>query len=245
MSELIRLPEVTVEILPFGEQAILLRRTDDRADPLVLPRLGARLMASESAGFADVVATEVELMVVGTEGVPLEQLKRQATTEIKRQSSATARESWDRPRKFRLPVCFETGVDWRGVLKETGITREEYVERVLRARLVLTMYGFVPGFLYMSGLPEALRCARKGVPDQRAEAGSVAVGGPYLGIYGLETPAGWNVIGHTPVRPVEIRELPPTPFRVGDEFHVVEISSESLWNLRVNPPRLEELLIHA
>jgi KipI family sensor histidine kinase inhibitor len=245
MSESLRLPEVTLEILPFGERAILLRRTDDRADPLALPRMGARLMASESAGFADVVATEVELMVVGTEEVPLEQLKRQAITEIKRQASAIARESSGRPREFRLPVCFETGTDWKGVLEETGITRAEYVERILQARLVLTMYGFVPGFLYMGGLPEALRCARKGVPDQRAEAGSVAVGGPHFGIYGLETPAGWNVIGHTPVRSVEIRELPPTPFRIGDEFQVVEVSSESLANLRANPPRLEELLIHA
>ena len=67
------------------------------------------------------------------------------------------------------------------------------------------------------------------------------MGGPYLGIYGLETPAGWNVIGHTPVRTVEIRDLPPTPFRIGDEFCIEEITPDSLSDLRANPPRLEEL----
>jgi KipI family sensor histidine kinase inhibitor len=230
-------------LISFGEEAVLFRRTGDLVDPLVLPRLGERLM--DSGEFADVVATEVELMVVGAQGISTDQLKARAVSEIERQSAGMARDSQGQSRYFRLPVCFDTGADWNVVLEETGLARRDYIEHILKTRLVLTMYGFVPGFLYMRGLPETLRCARKAIPDHRAGEGSVAVGGPYFGIYGLETPAGWNVIGHTPLRTVKARELPPTPFRVGDEFRVEEISSDALADQRSNPPSLEELQIHA
>ena len=104
MSESLRLFDASLEILPFGEGALLLRRTDDLEDRLVLPRLGERLL--KSAGFEDVVATEIELMVVGADGVSAERLQEQVIREIEHQSKSTG-ESSVPSRKFRLPVSFE------------------------------------------------------------------------------------------------------------------------------------------
>jgi hypothetical protein len=91
MSESLHLPDASLEVLPFGDEAVLFRRTDDLVNPLVLPRLGEHLM--ESGLFADVVATEVELMVVGVHGISIEQVKQQAIAGLELQSATMARES--------------------------------------------------------------------------------------------------------------------------------------------------------
>jgi inhibitor of KinA len=78
------------------------------------------------------------------------------------------------------------------------------------------MIGFSPGFPYLAGLPDQLVTPRKRVPRLKVPAGSVAIGGRQTGIYSMETPGGWNIIGRTPVRLFRPEQDTPCLLAAGD-----------------------------
>jgi allophanate hydrolase subunit 1 len=58
------------------------------------------------------------------------------------------------------------------------------------------MLGF-PGFAYLAGLDPRIATPRRPTPRARS-AGSVAIGGELTGVYPLDLPGGWHLIGRSP-----------------------------------------------
>jgi inhibitor of KinA len=72
------------------------------------------------------------------------------------------------------------------------------------------MIGFAPGFPYLGDLDPRLFTPRRPVPRTKVKPGTVAIGGEHTGIYPVESPGGWNIIGHTPVKIFDVaRGVPP------------------------------------
>jgi inhibitor of KinA len=98
-----------------------------------------------------------------------------------------------------IPVTYD-GPDLEPVARAHDLTTAEvcrlHAEPVYRVHLL----GFAPGFPYLGGLDERLHTPRLATPRTRVPAGSVAIGGGHTGIYTMDTPGGWNIIGHTPVK---------------------------------------------
>jgi len=112
------------------------------------------------------------------------------------------------PRTIEIPVAFD-GPDLHEVAERAGMTPTDVVASMVGSKLVVAMVGFVPGFGYLVGLPEPLaRVPRRATPRSRVEAGAVALGGGYAGVYPVSTPGGWQVVGHTATRLFD-REAPP------------------------------------
>jgi len=86
------------------------------------------------------------------------------------------------------------------------------------------MLGFVPGFAYLGDLDTRIATPRRDTPRQRVPAGSVAIGGDQTGVYPLETPGGWQLIGRTPLRLFTPEAEPPCLLGVGDTVRFVAIS---------------------
>ena len=63
----------------------------------------------------------------------------------------------------------------------------------------ISMFGFMPGFFYIKGIPRMYFMPRKSIPAKRVASGSIAIGGPYLGIYNTPSPGGWHVLAKTPI----------------------------------------------
>ena len=84
--------------------------------------------------------------------------------------------------------------------------------------------GFLPGFPYLSGLDKRLHCPRRSNPRIRIPAGSVAIGGQQTGIYPVDSPGGWHLIGHTDFTLFDISASPPSPIQAGDtiQFNVIK-----------------------
>ena len=78
-----------------------------------------------------------------------------------------------------------------------GLTPDSLLERISNSELTVDMLGFSPGFAYVSGVDPQLRSARLHHPRQRTPAGSIGFINGYLGIYALEGPGGWPIIGRT------------------------------------------------
>ncbi len=135
-------------------------------------------------------------------------------------TAAPARKRW------HIPVCYSADVakDLFPLSKSKGISVEDLIQEHTQREYVLFFYGFLPGFMYLGGLSERLYAPRKSVPDPVVQAGSVAVGGKQTGIYPMDSPGGWHVIGKTPIRLNEwlLEKVPP--FLPGDRIRFRPIS---------------------
>jgi inhibitor of KinA len=109
-----------------------------------------------------------------------------------------------------IPVCFENGLDWNEVEDLTQIKKTDFIKDFTSKNYTVAMLGFIPGFMYLDGLSKSLHCPRKQNPRLKIPAGSVGIGGSQTGIYALESPGGWQIIGQTPTILFNKKTLPPT-----------------------------------
>lgn len=132
------------------------------------------------------------------------------------------------PRTIEIPVCYghELGPDLADVVTETGLSPEEVISRHSSGVYSVSFFGFSPGFAYLSGLSPSLHVARLPSPRRLVQAGSVAIAGQQTGVYSVDSPGGWRLIGKTPLRMFDPNAIPPTPLEVGDHVRFVPISRD-------------------
>lgn len=127
---------------------------------------------------------------------------------------------------WRLPVCYdkEFGIDLEEVSQQLGMTVPDII--AMHSKAVYTVYGigFLPGFMYLGGVPEKLEVARKSVPRTKVIKGSVGLAGKQTGIYPQDSPGGWNLIGRCSVPLFDIKKESPSLVKVGDKIQFYPIS---------------------
>lgn len=143
-------------------------------------------------------------------------------------ASADAEMSEESPRIVDIPVCYggSFGPDLAEAASLCGLTETKLIRLHTEARYAVEMIGFAPGFPYLSGLPEQLAVPRRAVPRQSVPAGSVGIGGSQTGIYPLDTPGGWQIIGRTPLRLFRPELESPALLATGGEVRFQPISAE-------------------
>lgn len=120
--------------------------------------------------------------------------------------------------EHRIAVAYGglAGPDLPDVARGAGVSPEEAARRHAAAVYRVAFLGFAPGFAYLTGLPPELGVPRRANPRTRVPGGSVAVAGPYSGIYPDDLPGGWNLIGRAgPLRSDSFRD-PSIRFALGD-----------------------------
>ncbi len=118
-------------------------------------------------------------------------------------------------RTLVVPVTFD-GPDLDWCAAHANLDRAGFVAALCAAELEVAFLGFTPGFAFLTGLPEPLRMPRLDAPRERVPAGSVALGGPWAGVYPRETPGGWRLVGRTPMNFFDLSRAAPVPWRPGD-----------------------------
>lgn len=100
-----------------------------------------------------------------------------------------------------IPICYDElfALDKLEVLEYAALSWEEIVEIHSNPEYIVYMLGFVPGFLYLGGMNSRIVIPRKETPRLRVPKGAVAIGGSQTGIYPIEIPGGWRIIGKTPI----------------------------------------------
>jgi len=128
-----------------------------------------------------------------------------------------------------IPVCY--GGDFGPDLDELAATCRLSSQEVIRIHSspVYTVYmiGFVPGFPYLGGLDERLITPRRKAPRRRVPAGSVGIADRQTGIYPLESPGGWQIIGRTPVRLFDLSKPEPFLLGAGDRVRFIPITRDA------------------
>ncbi|MFI8349726.1 5-oxoprolinase subunit PxpB [Streptomyces sp. NPDC085596] len=95
-----------------------------------------------------------------------------------------------------LPVRYD-GPDLAEVAARWGVSAREVAEIHADTEFTVAFCGFAPGFGYLTGLPEHRYVPRRATPRTAVPAGSVALAGPYTGVYPRSSPGGWQLIGRT------------------------------------------------
>ncbi len=125
----------------------------------------------------------------------------------------------NKPRLVEIPICFDEkyALDLDSVAALHNLNRSEVIGIFLAPTYRVYMLGFLPGFAYMGEVDKRIAAPRKTAPRLRVPKGSVGIAGRQTGIYSLESPGGWQIIGKTNVELFTPEAEFPTFFRAGDE----------------------------
>lgn len=117
-----------------------------------------------------------------------------------------------------IPVCYGDGFgpDLEEVAKVNKLTTQEVIDLHSNAVYKVYMIGFVPGFAYLGGMDGRIAMPRKPTPRKAVSAGAVGIAGEQTGIYPLETPGGWQIIGQTPLKMFDAGRTQPAVLKAGD-----------------------------
>jgi inhibitor of KinA len=118
---------------------------------------------------------------------------------------------------FEIPVCYSKkfGIDIEYLSQQNDIPIEQIIHLHTSKTYKVYMLGFLPGFTYMGEVDHRIAIARKPTPV-KLFAGAVGIAGMQTGIYPLESPGGWQIIGKTPVKVFKKEDNSPVLFQPGD-----------------------------
>lgn len=141
-------------------------------------------------------------------------------------SSAAPLPRGDRAAPVEVSVRYggADGPDLEPLAAALGLSPDELVRRHAGGSYLVRFLGFLPGFAYLDGLDPALAAPRRAEPRTRVPAGSVAIGGRHTGIYPVDAPGGWWLIGRTRLSLFDAGRSPPARLRPGAEvrFQLIE-----------------------
>lgn len=132
-------------------------------------------------------------------------------------------------RKLSIPVCYDLdfGLDLKTMSKTKKLSIDQVIDLHTAQTYRVFMLGFLPGFAYMGIVDDKIAAPRLSTPRKHVIAGSVGIAGHQTGIYPLDSPGGWNIIGRTPVKLFDSHNENPVLFQPGDEVKFYSVSKEA------------------
>jgi inhibitor of KinA len=210
------------KIVPAGDAAVLVQLGDeiDIAINQYVHALAALINVSPLSGLIETVPAYGTLLVhydpLILSFVHIRNYLREKITQVHDNVSP------DR-KQLEIPVRYggEYGVDLESVAHHCQLQIEDVIRIHSEKIYTVFMMGFTPGFPYMGKLDDAIRMPRLETPRTRVPAGTVAIAGSQTGIYPIDSPGGWQLIGWTPLQLFNPESESPFLFSPGDEVKFI------------------------
>jgi inhibitor of KinA len=163
-----------------------------------------------------------------TEKTAFEFLKKAIEKELEQDFLQQKRQQ----RKIGIPVCYSGSFapDIEAIAIEKNISIEKLVQLHKDQLYSIYMIGFLPGFPYMGEVNDAIAVPRKKEPRANVPAGSVGIAGKQTGIYPIDSPGGWQIIGRTPLKIFDKEKSDPVLLQPGDEIQFYSITEDEFEN---------------
>lgn len=199
-----------------GDSAVVVE-FEQTIEPAVNARalaVGEAVRAARRPGVLDVVEGFCSVTVVFD---PLRTDLDGMVKDLER-AAAERRGSAAAGREVTLPVCYggRHGPDLENVAAWAGCSADDVVAMHCGSTYRVYMLGFLPGFAYLGTVDPRIAAPRRRTPRVRTPAGSVGIAGLQTGIYPMEAPGGWRLIGRCPVRTFDIERTDPFRLRAGN-----------------------------
>lgn len=221
-----------VRMLVAGEQGLVVE-FGDSIDPAVnarVHRLARALAARGLEGVIEAVPTYRSVLVLFDPLVlPRERLASEVGVLLA--APAVEEEPGARGNTVELPVLYggEFGPDLAFVARHNGLSTDEVIAIHSSSAYLVYMLGFTPGFPYLGGMSSRLAAPRLPSPRTKVPSGSVGIAGSQAGVYPLESPGGWRLIGRTPVRLFDLEAERPFLLAPGDVVRFRPVDEEEYW----------------
>tara|TARA_B100000945_G_scaffold59236_1_gene44040 strand:+ start:108 stop:758 length:651 start_codon:yes stop_codon:yes gene_type:complete len=133
---------------------------------------------------------------------------------------------------WEIPICYDKdfAIDLNEISTKCKIDVDQVIKKHNNKTYEVDIVGFLPGFLYLGKLDDSLHLPRKKNPRTHIPEGSIGIAGNQTGIYNIESPGGWNIIGRTPLRLFDKLKNPPIKIKQGDKIIFKEITKEEFNN---------------
>ena len=210
-------------LLPAGDRALTIELADEISPEVntTIRALGMALGSLHLPGLVEIVPTYRSLLVYYDPlTLPIADLEARVLGLAGAKPS-----SLPPPRLLEIPTHYggEHGPDMDFVARHTGLSPEEVAAVHSGTDYLVYMMGFNTGFPYLGGMSARLAVPRLDTPRTIVPAGSVAIAQQQTGIYPVESPGGWRIIGRSPVRLFNADREPPVAVEAGDYLRFVPI----------------------
>ncbi|WP_114781434.1 5-oxoprolinase subunit PxpB [Botryobacter ruber] len=222
------------QLYPLGDTAIVLQFGEE-IDDNIFPRIraiAAYLDQHPFPGMMEYVPAYTTITIYYDPWVISEKGKydpyAMAVAHMQELLPQAAQEKKQKARTIKIPVCYggEYGPDLEFVADHNKLSPKQVIRLHSGADYIVHMIGFAPGFPYLGGLHKKLATPRKDMPQALIPAGSVGIAGNQTGIYPIETPGGWQLIGRTPLELFNPNRETPSLLRAGDIVRFEPISEK-------------------
>ena len=212
---------------PLGDSALLVQ-LGDKIDSAINQRvhaLNALLQANSIAGIVETVPAYCTLLIHYD---PLILTFDQATLWVRDKLTQVDDSLNRKPRQLEVPTRYggASGPDLEAVAVSKGISAADVVRIHSEREYTVYMMGFTPGFPYLGTLDERLIMPRLETPRTLVKAGSIAIAGSQTGIYPLDSPGGWHLIGWTPLKLFDPTSETPFLFSPGDIIKFIPVEDD-------------------
>ncbi|MCC6950029.1 MAG: 5-oxoprolinase subunit PxpB [Phycisphaerales bacterium] len=177
------------------------------------------ILAAPPAGLLDLVCGHHTLAAIFSPGIDLARAAAAIAPALARQDLAPCHP----PRTIDIPTLYggPSGPDLLPLASSLGLSPQALIDLHASASYTVRFMGFAPGFAYLEGLPAQLRVQRLDSPRPRVPAGTVAIAGPYSGIYPADSPGGWRLLGRTNLTLFDPLAASPTLLQPGDRVRFI------------------------
>jgi len=217
-----------VNVVPAGDQAVVLE-FEDRIDPEInaMVRAADYYLNQEGKfkGLLETVPTYRSLLIYYDSEVWNLEILKEILLGIEEHLQEAAIPN---PETLEIPVAYggEYGPDLDYVAEHNNLSIEEVIKIHHSSTYLIYMLGFVPGFPYLGGMSSKIATPRLKNPRKQIPAGSVGIAGNQTGIYPLESPGGWQLIGRTPLKLFDPSKEDPFLPKPGHYLKFYPISDE-------------------
>ena len=209
-------------VLAYGDNAVLVHWEVDGFDATVSERVHGLAARLRNKGvFAEVMPGYDSLVAsFDLAALPLASAKRRVEDALLREEKADAEETG---RLVDIPVRYggKDGPDLEALAAAKDMSTDEVVRRHSASDYRVCMMGFIPGFAFLSETDPALHHPRHATPRAHVPAGSVGIANWQTGIYGLDSPGGWQIIGRTDAVMFDAGRDTPFLVEAGDRIRFV------------------------
>jgi KipI family sensor histidine kinase inhibitor len=140
------------------------------------------------------------------------------------------------PKIHEIPVCYNNqfGIDIETVANHNNLTVDEVIQIHTSKEYLIYMLGFTPGFPYLGGMDERIATPRLQIPRTKIPAGSVGIAGAQTGVYPIDSPGGWQIIGRTPIKLYDENREQQILLTAGDFIKFVPITLDEFIKIEKN-----------
>ena len=211
--------------LPAGDKALYVE-LGDAISPEINRRVREFFLAIEKRGIPGVVDLVPTYRSVLVYYDPLSLAYSELEERLRDLEEHLEEASVEAPKVMELPTVYggEYGPDLEHVVEHTGLAAEEVIRIHTGTDYLVYMMGFTPGFTYLGGMSDRIATPRLQTPRTAIAAGSVGIADKQTGVYPIESPGGWQLIGRTPVRIFDPQRQPPVVVDAGDYVRFVAVT---------------------